>query len=68
MGNGMFVEFDRHRYAKGFRISGGVSGDSTRWHEPFRFERENTIGGRNLHARRRVGSSARGAGDLPDKL
>ena len=68
MGNGVFVECDRHRYETRFRISGGVRRKRTRWHEPFGFERQNAKGGRNPHARWRAGSSVRGAGDLPQKL
>src|ERR1700730_17497537 len=64
----MFVEFDRHRYETGFRVPRGVCRKRARRHEPFRSERENAIGGRNLHARRRVGGSVRGTGDLPEKL
>ena len=51
-----------------FRIPGGVRRKRASRHEPFRFERENAIGGRNPHARRRVGGAIRGAGDLPDEL
>jgi hypothetical protein len=68
LGNGVFVECDRHRYETGFRIPGGVRRKRTRWHEPFGFERQNAKGDRNPHARWRAGSSVRGAGDLPQKL
>jgi hypothetical protein len=68
IGDRVFVEFDRHRYETGFRIPGGVCRKCSRWHEPFRFERENAKGGRNLLARRRVGSAICGTGDLPENL
>ena len=67
-GDRVFVEFDRHRYETALRVPGGVLGKRARWHEPFRFERENAISGRNPHARRHVGRSVRGTGDLPEKL
>ena len=62
MGNGVLVEFDRHCDETGFRIPGGVRRKRARRHEPFGFERENAIGGRNFacaaacwrcHSRRR---------------
>ena len=68
MGNGVFVEVDRHRDETGFRIPGGVRRKRARRHEPFGFEGENAVSGRNSHARRRVGGAIRGAGDLPEKL
>ena len=68
MRNGVFVECDRHRDEAGLWILGGVFRKGARGHEPFRFERENTISGGNPHARRRVGRSVRGAGDPPEKL
>src|SRR3984893_16880520 len=68
MGDRVFAQFDRHRYETGFRIPDGVCRKCARWHEPFRIERENAIGGRNLHARRRIGSAIRGTGDLPEYL
>jgi hypothetical protein len=45
MGNGVFVEFDRHRYETALRIPRDVCRKRGRRHEPFRFERENAIGG-----------------------
>jgi hypothetical protein len=44
---------DRHRDKTGFRVPGGVFRKCAR-HKPFRFEHQNAISGRNLHARRRV--------------
>jgi hypothetical protein len=49
MGNGVFVEVDRHRDETALRIPGGIHRDGARGHEPFGFERENAISGRNLH-------------------
>src|ERR1700730_10424989 len=60
VGIGVFVEFVEET---ALRIPGGVCRKRARWHEPFRFERENAIGGRNLHARRQVVSPVRGIDD-----
>ena len=68
MGNGMFAQFDRDRNETGFWVPGGIFRECARRHEPFRFERQNAISGRNLHPRRRVGRAVRGAGDPPEKL
>src|ERR1700732_1672552 len=68
MGDRVFAQFDRHRYETAFRIPSGVFGNSARGHEPFGFERENAISGRNLQTRRRIGSAVCGTGDLPEKL
>jgi hypothetical protein len=68
MGDGMFVEFDRHRYETAPWIPGSVRRKCARGHKPFGFEHDNAIGGRNLRSGRRAGSSVRGAGDPPKKL
>ena len=68
MGNGVLAQFDRHCDETGFRVPSGVLGKCARRHEPFGFECQNAISGRNPHARRRVGNAVRGASDLPEKL
>src|SRR5205807_7061345 len=60
IGDRVFAQFDRHRYEAAFRIPGGVFRKRPRRHEPFGFERENTMRGGNLQARRRIGSAVCG--------
>src|SRR5579885_1825784 len=58
----------RLRNKAALRVLCDVLGKYACGDEPFGFERENAIAGRNLHARRRVGGAARSANDALEKL
>src|SRR5262249_23315674 len=64
----VLAKFNTHRDKAALWILGNVCRGRTIWHQPIRFQRDNAIGSRHLHARGRTQISVRRAGDAPEEL